>query len=536
MMQPTEWMNLMNSRIRCILALAFLCSSNARAADAGFQPLALTPDSYNQDVVVERTAPPPAVPVTTASMEQGVANWGFSWFERGYVADFPVTGLPPAGSVFTSLQSSDHEYQMAPSYQKANALLIDAARLQGALVVAAPTNYAALSFLTSSGGAGNLIQYTVHYGERGSETGIFESPNWYGNNDPAWVASGRVEVTTFVRSDVTEYNPRLYSVDVRLSQVLGPITSLDFTLGSGSGHTAIFAVSGAFSTGGPFRPIEIGGYNEDLVVEAAAIHPGFLDAYTTATMDNGTANTRYTWYERGYYPAAPESGLPAPGSILTSESDATHRFVLAPSYTNNNALLVDRMCSNVVLTLVNPASCAALAFLTASGHGPVTNQCVVRHLDGTEETNRFISPDWLGSDPGALDAHGRISVSTRLADRNNAAGPHLYAVDVPLSGGSTSPVQKLVLSPVAAGADAHAVVFALSGKAAGTVATRPALSITTSSDGHLAIRSSQPGRLQSCPSLSGAGVTWKDEGPIQQSLTLSPTAGQRTSFYRVVSP
>lgn len=536
MMQSTDRMNPMNSRTQCFLATALLSLSTSWAGEGNFEPLALTSDSYNQDMVVEKTATPPVVPVTTASMDEGVSNTGFTWFERGYVADYPTTGLPPAGSVFSSLQSSDHEYQMAPSYEKPNALLLDAIRTQGSLTLTTATNYVALSFLTSSGRAENLIQYTVQYGDRGSETGIFQSPNWYSLEDPAWVAGGRVEVRAFTHADVTTYNPRLYSVDVKLGKVLGPITRIDFALGSGGGHTAIFAVSGASSQGGPFVPIEVNGYDEDLVVEASALQPGFLDAYATATMDSGTANTRYTWFEKGYYPLAPECGLPAPGSLFVSESDASHRFGLAPAYTDNNAILVDKTCSNIVLTLVNPTACSGLSFLTACGNGPATNQCVVRYLDGTEETNRFISPDWLGNEPAALTAHGRISVSTRIADRLNADGPRLYGVDVGLSG-STNPVLRIILSPDrATAADAHTVVLAVSGKPAGPVATRPSLSIVANPDGRLVIRSTQPGRLQSCPALSGAPASWKDEGPIQQTLTPGRGVGQKAGFYRVVVP
>lgn len=313
------------------LALIITINSS-RLALAGFEPIPLTEDSYTQDVVVERTAPPAVVTVTTASMDQGTSNLGYAWFERGYLADFPATGLPEAGSMLTSDQAPDHQYRMPFSYSTNNAVLIDAKRSNAVLTLDAPTNCVALSFLTSSGGIRNVIQYKIHYEDRGSEQGSFVSPNWYNEGDPAWAANGCVNVTTFSHADLNSYNPRLYSADVILSNALSPVTSIDLSLESGDGHTAIFAVSGAPAREDAFVPLAITGYNEDLVVEANAIKPGFMDTNTTATMENGAANTRFTWYEKGYYSLAPLTGLPPAGSTLTSQADATHRFLMPPSY------------------------------------------------------------------------------------------------------------------------------------------------------------------------------------------------------------
>src|SRR5580765_3950722 len=94
---------------------------------ADFAPIALTSGSYNQDVVVENTAPAPVVAggYTTASMDNGAANTAFSWYELGYNTANPTTGLPAAGSVFTHQSAADHQYRMAPSYASNNAVLLD---------------------------------------------------------------------------------------------------------------------------------------------------------------------------------------------------------------------------------------------------------------------------------------------------------------------------------------------------------------------------------------------------------------------------
>src|SRR5690349_13033652 len=92
----------------------------ATHARADFVPIPLTSDSFNQDIVVEKTAPPPLMPATTASMDGGTANTGFSWYERGYNATYPATGLANAGSTLQS-DVPGHDYILAPSYKSNNA-------------------------------------------------------------------------------------------------------------------------------------------------------------------------------------------------------------------------------------------------------------------------------------------------------------------------------------------------------------------------------------------------------------------------------
>src|SRR5215831_3872091 len=148
----------------------------ASSAQAGYEPIRLTSDSYNHDVIVEKTAPTPVVPVTTASMDNGTANIGFSWFERGYNSDWPATGIPEAGSVLTSDAAADHRYQFAPSYKTNNVILIDSSSQRATLSLAKPAPYSALSFLTSSGGGSKTaIRYTLHYQDDTEESGSIVS-------------------------------------------------------------------------------------------------------------------------------------------------------------------------------------------------------------------------------------------------------------------------------------------------------------------------------------------------------------------------
>jgi hypothetical protein len=104
--------------IVCLLAFSWW-------AMADFLPIPLRPDTFTHDVVIERTAPPPLVPVTSAGMDTGTNNTGYGWYERGYNLDYITTGLPAAGSIYTSELNMDYSFLFAPSYKSNNAVLID---------------------------------------------------------------------------------------------------------------------------------------------------------------------------------------------------------------------------------------------------------------------------------------------------------------------------------------------------------------------------------------------------------------------------
>jgi hypothetical protein len=124
-----------------------------------------------------------------------------------------------------------------------------------------------------------------------------------------------------------------------LANSSNPVASISLQYESGGGHSGILAVAG--STGAGFTPIGVTGYTEDIIAEAnAAPAPDGLNA-TTATMDAGTANTGFSWYETGYNPSATTTGLPTAGTTLTNLSALDHVYTLPAAYTNNNAVLVD---------------------------------------------------------------------------------------------------------------------------------------------------------------------------------------------------
>ena len=271
-----------------------------------------------------------------------------------------------------------------------------------------------------------------------------------------------MDVGTFVFSSVSSGNPRLYYLDFSLANTVSPVTSIDFNYTSGAGHGAIMAISG--STGGNFSPIAVTGYNEDIVVEAGAGLPGSLTGVTTATMDTGTVNTANTWYELGYLLTPPGTGLPHPGSIITNLSAPDHRYVLPPSYTANNAVLLTSNAPTATITPAAPANYSNLSFLVAGGNGPITVACVIHFANGSIQNTSFIVPDWSNKSPTAFVANGRVYVSSKTVNSVNAGNPRLYAADIALAN-TVSAVTSLVLTWQSGASGANAVIFALSGGA-----------------------------------------------------------------------
>jgi hypothetical protein len=500
---------------------------------ADFVPIPLTSDSFNQDIVVENTAPPPVMPVTTASMDAGTGNTNFSWYERGYKLDAPTTGLPAAGSIIASDAFPDDTFQFAPNYKTNNAVMVDSTLTTATLTLTTPTNYSRLSFLTSAGNGPGTVQFTVHYQNGTTQTGTFTSPDWQNTVVPAYTAYGQVDVNAFTFANVNASHPALFSRDIALSNINSPITRIDFSYVAGAAHNAIFAVSGSANQMDPFTPVAVTGYNVDLVVESTAARRQALTTATTASMEGGNVNAGRTWYEKGYYPLSPASGLPGAGSILTSLSAPDHHYALPASYTANNALLVDSTLDTGILTPATPAPYEALSFLCSAGHGPVTNECVLTYANGSSQTNTLVIPSWFDAAPAAFIASGDLDLNTRFVDSVGSNSPRLFGIDLPLAN-TVSAVTNITLSFTGGAANSHAAIFAISGSSSGSI-TRPSLSIATAPGGSLRITTTQPGQLQSTTALRGTNTIWQNEGAISGATTISPTPGAPGKFYRVLA-
>ncbi len=450
------------------LGLALVCAGLARA---DFNPLPITTESYNYDVVVEKGAAVPVIPggYSTASMDGGINNNSTTWNEKGYFTANPDVGLPPAGTLWTSVSQADHQYQFAPSYTANNAIMVDGSYFTNVYTwtLATPRACAALSFLTSGGNGGCTFQYTVHYQEGTTESGTTSSPDWWNGANAVLLSNGRVDAQTFTLNNLNENgNPRLYAKDVTLSGNLSPITSIDikYVSSAAGAHSCLMAISGANAAGGAFSPLPGNGYNADIVVEASAPKTTDISANSvvTATMDSGTSLKYNTWYEQGLIASAPATGLPPAGSTLTATNAPDHRFVMPASYTANNAVYLDPTVPNCTINLSAPAAASGLSFLTASGNGPVDIQADIHHDDGTTETKTVASPDWFGGSAVALTANGRIDVGSSIINNLDSGQPRLDYVDVALDNAS-SPVTSIYLTYTSTGG--RAVIFAVSGTA-----------------------------------------------------------------------
>jgi hypothetical protein len=516
-------------------AKAFLIATALLAgyARADFVPIPLTTDSFNHDIVVEKTAPPPLMPATTASMDSGTANSGYAWYERGYNSLWTATGLPIAGSTFTS-DIPGHDYILAPNYKSNNAVMIDSTLTGATLTLTTPSAYSRLSFLATAANGPGTVQFTIHHQNASIETGSFNCPDWLSTINEAFVASGRVDVNTFMLDGARDNYPVLFSRDISLTNTTNPVTQIDLAYISGAAHNAIFAVSGSTNQVDPFTPIIVTGFNADLVVESTAPRRERLATATTASIEAGLLNSSRTWYEKGYYPLNSNTGLPIAGSILTNAAASDHRYLLAPSYTANNAAAFDADFPIVSITPETPAAYAALSFLCAAGHGPVTNQCVIDHANGSTETNLFVIPDWFDGSAPAFIANGALNLNIRMVDSVGANNPRLYAVDVPLAN-TVSAVTNVTFNFVGGPANSHAVIFAMSGQSGQGTITRPTLSITPTSGGNLQLTTTQAGQLQSTTSLNGTNTIWQNEGVISSTLTITPAPGVSGKFYRVLA-
>jgi hypothetical protein len=252
--------------------------------------------------------------------------------------------------------------------------------------------------------------------------------------------------------------------NVSLPAIVGSGQALIGFSGSTGGFTATQTVSNfnfqaAAPTATPayFKPIAIGGLNQDLVVEKGATVP---TAAITGTMDNGIGATNgFTWYERGYNTGAADTGLA--GGQIVSVSDPSHLYKFAP-FTGSNAILLNDGNTSQTLTLDGTAAYHTLSILTSTGGGNGTLHLLVHHADGsTETTASAASPDWFGNDPTVVVANGRVDPSSNGFDSVGSGNPRLYSADFTLTD-FTDPITSIDVIRDA-GTSGNTAVFALSG-------------------------------------------------------------------------
>jgi hypothetical protein len=512
-------------------SILLVCASIARA---DYTPLTLTPDSYNKDMVVENTAmhAPVNPALTTVTLDTGLGNSADTWYETGFNTGYPDSGLPVAGSIITSVSQSDHSYKFAASYATHDAVLIDATMTNATLVLTTPAPYSGLSFLGSSGGGGTAVRCVVHHTDGTTETGNLSVPDWFSgaNQIQVLTANGRVNVDSLTFDNEGSGHPSLYALDLPLTNVASAVATIDLSFTAG-GHAGFLALSG--SSGAGFSPVAFAGYNCDMIVESNnyVVTPTPLNA-TTAAMGDGANNGAETWYEQGYNPAAPATGLPAPGAILASAANAQLRFQLAPSYTANNTALVDAG-NSASLTPVTPIAGSTLSFLASSANGASTLDYLIAFQDGATESGSFVVPDWYGGEPYAFIADGRVTVGTGAFSSVGSGNPRLYTAQIQTAH-AASPVTNIQLSLNSAGPSAHAAVLAVtigSGSLPPNLVSQPASLKTyegSNATFSVSVAGTAPLACRWMHGLNGTYAALSDGGNVTgsatTSLTLNPVA------------
>ncbi len=558
---------------------AVFAVSGAATAAGAFTPLAVT--GYNRDLIVEANAPQPltSVNATTVSMDAGLANTGFSWYERGYNTNAPATGLPTGGSTLTNISAPDHVYVLPASYTQNNAVLVDSEN-NGTIRFATPAKFSTLSFLTSAGNGAVTIGYTVNHEDGSIETGTFAAPDWFNATGPAFNANGRVDVGNGLYANVNSGYPRLYPADITQIGTNSPITTVDLSLSEGTGHAAVFAVSGAL---GNVPPLVASQPASVTVLEGSPVQ-------FTATA-SGTLPLNYTWQ------------VGTNDTFVNLQNDANISGANTATLNINSAALANGAQYRLAVTNVSgstfslPATLAVRSAtpsvlspsdtITLIGGTTPDNETVDHAIDqntqkylnfGNTNVPPYVGPQGfiitpsLGSDsfgtivnvlriytandaperdPASFALEGSndgtnfapiASGDLALPDARNAAGatidPLTQALqEVRFANSTPYKTYRLLFPHVKNDATANSVQVA-EVELLGTVATAgTGATLTIASSGgtgaSLTITSSVPGELQSTTALFPNGTTaWTDEGPINGSKTVAATSQAR--FYRVL--
>ncbi len=233
--------------------------------------------------------------------------------------------------------------------------------------------------------------------------------------------------------------------------------------------TLLLSLGAAVSTASAaVTSISVTGYNRDVVVEAGA--PTNAAGVTDATMDGGaTTPTGGTWYAQGFNTAALATGLPAPGTTITSLTASDHSYTFPLSYgpgngaagLTPNAFVVGQGSGSPTVTLTTPARYSVLSFIGSAGHGPVTVAYTINFADATTQTGTISVGDWFAG-TAAYTTNGRLTVNTGGFDNVNAGNPRLYTFDFGVTNTNSAVVSINLSSTSTTGT---AALFALSGTA-----------------------------------------------------------------------
>jgi len=240
-----------------------------------------------------------------------------------------------------------------------------------------------------------------------------------------------------------------------------------FRLGVAPANTGVYTLNGGsinFSNGG-FNVGELGtgilNINGGSITGsgnlAVNLGSGAIPTAVNATVGNGTSEGDYTWFEQGYYAPNGSFGIPAPGTTIISLAQADHSFIMPPTYTGNNDVLV---AVNVPTATISsaPTVCSALSFLCTAGNGATTVNYTVHHADSTIQTGTLVIPDWFGPSSASevlsagsrVDALGVNFQFPGVVSPFTGNAPYLWSLDITQTN-TTSAVTSIDVTYVSGG-------------------------------------------------------------------------------------
>ncbi|WP_442483399.1 PEP-CTERM sorting domain-containing protein [Aeoliella sp. SH292] len=196
---------------------------------------------------------------------------------------------------------------------------------------------------------------------------------------------------------------------------------------------AIASLLTTSTTRAALMPLEVSGFNADLVVEATAISP-FAPYADALDIFN-----EYAFFETGL--TGSTKGIPAGGAFT---ADITSVPFDIADFASDNALLLTPTSTSGELTLVAPAFIDTLHVLAVSTNGGGLGAMVVFYHDGTYKLTDYGAFDWFGNFIGtsgggnayrpARQGLGRINLTSNGLENTGAAesNPDLYQTSIDL--------------------------------------------------------------------------------------------------------
>jgi hypothetical protein len=178
----------------------------------------------------------------------------------------------------------------------------------------------------------------------------------------------------------------------------------------------------------------------------------------TVWVGSGFNQSDTTYFEIGLYSRKPgdygyNSGVPIHGTVFTNISNPNQTFIMPPSYTTNDDLVIVNggtrgVVTNGTFTLVTPTTATSIALLAAGGNGGCSVNYTVNHTSGSPETGSYAVPDWFASGPeNAWGCDGRINnggYANFQALTVNTGPPYMDSQPIAIS--NPSPVTSIDLS------------------------------------------------------------------------------------------